>query len=131
AVLPGGGLGFADPLLDAWVLRRSDGQFEVVPVAPTRARSDNIERLGEALFFTTLMAPYNRADGPLSRFTCETCHFEGYVDGRTHHTGRGNVHATTKPLVGLFNNRPHFSRALDPDLSSVANNEFTVAGARS
>jgi len=88
-------------------------------------------RLGEALVFTTLIAPWNRSDGPLSRFTCETCHFEGYGDGRTHHTGRGDVHATTKPLYGLFNNRPHFSRALDPDLVSVAFNEFRVAGARS
>ncbi len=87
--------------------------------------------LGEALFFTTLMGPWNKSDGPLSRFTCETCHFEGYVDGRTHHTGRGDVHAVTKPLLGLFNNRPHFSRALDPDLVSVAFNEFRVAGAKS
>ena len=54
----------------------------------------------------------------------------GYVDGRIHHTGRGDVRATTKPLVGLFNNRPHFSRALDPD-SGVAENEFRVAGAPS
>ena len=41
-------------------------------------------RVGEALFFTTVMAPWNRSDGKLSRFTCEACHFEGYVDGRTH-----------------------------------------------
>jgi hypothetical protein len=33
--------------------------------------------------------------------------------------------------VGLFENRPHFSRALDPDLAAVAENEFRVAGARS
>jgi hypothetical protein len=77
------------------------------------------------------MAPWNKAEGRLSRFTCETCHFEGYVDGRTHHTGRGNVLATTKPLLGLFNNRPHFSRALDPDLTTMVNNEFRVAGAKS
>jgi hypothetical protein len=38
---------------------------------------------------------------------------------------------TTKPLAGLFNNRPHFSRALDPDLTAVAHNEFRVAGLRS
>jgi hypothetical protein len=76
------------------------------------------------------MAPWARSDGPLSRFTCETCHFEGYGDGRIHHTGRGDVHAVTKPLLGLINNRPHFSRALDPDLVSVAFNEFRVANAR-
>jgi hypothetical protein len=77
------------------------------------------------------MAPWNRSDAALSRFTCETCHFEMYGDGRIHHTGRGEVHAVTKPLRGLFNNRPHFSRALDPDLATVANNEFRVAGAKS
>jgi hypothetical protein len=38
------------------------------------------------------------------------------------------VHATTKPLLGLFNNRPHFTRALDPSLSRVAHAEFRVAG---
>ena len=88
-------------------------------------------RLGEALFYTTLMAPWDRSDGRLSRFTCETCHFEGYVDGRTHRTGRGDILATTKPLVGLLGNRPYFSRALDPDMTTMVNNEFRVAGARS
>jgi hypothetical protein len=77
------------------------------------------------------MAPWNHSEGRLSRFTCETCHFEGYVDGRTHHTGRADVHATTKPLLGLFNNRPHFSRALDRDLSCMVDNEFRAAGAKS
>jgi hypothetical protein len=131
-----GRLVFADPLLDAWVAARPGAGAaapEVVPVpeaagAPAR---DPAVRLGEALIFTTLIAPWDTSEGPLSRFTCETCHFEGYVDGRIHHTGRGDVHAVTKPLLGLFNNRPHFSRALDPDLVSVAFNEFRVAGARS
>jgi hypothetical protein len=41
------------------------------------------------------------------------------------------VHAVTKPLLGLFNNRPHFSRAQDPDLTAVVFNEFRVAGAKS
>jgi hypothetical protein len=125
-----GALVLADPLLDAWILARPGGATEIVPV-PADGPRDPAVRLGEALVFTTLMAPFNRSDGPLSRFTCETCHFEGYGDGRTHSTGRGDVHAVTKPLLGLFNNRPHFSRALDPDLTSVAFNEFRVAGARS
>ena len=111
-------------------LTRPGAKPTIVPVA-TAAPRDPALRLGEALIFTTLMAPWSRSDGPLSRFTCETCHFEGYGDGRTHHTGRGDVHAVTKPLLGLFNNRPHFSRALDPDLVSVAFNEFRVANARS
>ena len=120
-------LAMADPLLDAWVL--SDGRgLHVVPVndAPPRSQAS---RVGEALFFTSLMAPKNASTGALSRFTCETCHFEGYVDGRTHHTGREEIHATTKPLVGLVGNRPYFTRALDPDLSAVAHAEFRVAGA--
>jgi hypothetical protein len=123
----------ADPLLDAWVRARpgvDDSQIVSVDDEQSRARSVD-SKLGEALFFTTLMAPWNRSDGRLSRFTCETCHFEGYVDGRTHHTGRGEILATTKPLVGLFNNRPHFSRALDPDLTTMVDNEFRVAGAKS
>jgi len=119
----------ADPLLDAWV--SWDGAtFRVVPVPDAAAAPrDAMTRLGEALFFTTLMAPDNTSAGAHSRFTCETCHFEGYVDGRTHHTGRDEIHATTKPLVGLLGNRPHFTRALDPDLSTIAHAEFRVAGA--
>jgi hypothetical protein len=119
----------ANPLADAWIAYDGKGPRSV-HVADDRPTPPRV-RLGEALFFTELMAPSNKTDGALSRFTCETCHFEGYVDGRVHHTGRADVHATTKPLVGLFNNRPHFSRALDPDLSAVAENEFRVAGAHS
>src|SRR5262249_16370874 len=106
-----GSLAFADPLLDGWILDAKGREPEVGPArAVSSARDrDPLVRLGEALFFTTLMGPANRSDGPFSRFTCETCHFEGYVDGRIHHTGRGDVHAVTKPLLGLFNNRPHFS----------------------
>jgi hypothetical protein len=128
-----GALLYADPLLDAWVVARPPAKPQIipVPVAASQPPRDPSVRLGEALIFTTLIAPWNRSDGPLSRFTCETCHFEGYGDGRIHHTGRGDVHAVTKPLLGLFNNRPHFSRALDPDLTSVAFNEFRVAGLRS
>ena len=128
-----GDLVIANPLLDAWVRSRADDPSPVlVPVPdPRRGERTPASRLGEALIFTTLIAPWNRSAGPLSRFTCETCHFEGHVDGRTHATGRGDVRATTRPLLGLFNNRPHFSRALDPDLSIVAHSEFRVAGARS
>jgi hypothetical protein len=130
----------ADPLFDAFVRIDPHGPAEAEPAmvpaldpsTPVHPPSPTpVARLGETLFFTTLMAPWNSSEGPLSRFTCETCHFEGQVDGRTHHTGRGEIHATTKPLVGLFNNRPHFSRALDPDLTTVADAEFRVAGALS
>jgi hypothetical protein len=125
-----GSLALASPLLDAWVMVDKNGNSTVVKATGGSEANQDV-KLGEALFFTSLMAPWNKTEGRLSRFTCETCHFEGYVDGRTHHTGRGDIRATTKPLLGLFNNRPHFSRALDPDLSAVAHNEFRAAGAKS
>jgi hypothetical protein len=120
------GLVAADPLLDAWVVQRG-GAPRVVSIASAGPRRSVRSRIGELLFFTTLMAPWNSAEGKLSRFTCETCHHEGYVDGRTHYTGRGRVHATTRPLYGLFNNRPHFSRALDKTMSQMVHAEFRVA----
>jgi hypothetical protein len=129
--LPDGSLVVADPLLDAWMRSSPSGtHVEAVDDGLARSRS-TASRVGEALFFTTLMAPWDKSDGRLSRFACETCHWEGYVDGRTHHTGRGNVHATTKPLLGLMSNRPHFSRALDRDMATMVNAEFNVAGAKS
>ena len=123
----------ADPLLDAWITV-ANGAVVSVPAEDPGEHAPSpspTSRLGEALFFTTAMAPWSSSEGALSRFTCETCHFEGHVDGRIHSTGRGDIRATTKPLLGLFNNRPHFSRALDPDLTTVANSEFRVAGANS
>ncbi|MFQ5747670.1 MAG: hypothetical protein ACE5HF_10715, partial [Gemmatimonadota bacterium] len=121
----------ADPLLDR-VLRFGGPGAGDAPVraspelaeAPLRTPAD---RLGEILFFTTLMAPANRSAGDLSRFTCETCHFEGVIDGRTHFTGRGHVHATTKTLRGLGDNVPLFSRGGDRTLSSMVVSEFRVA----
>jgi hypothetical protein len=125
----GDAVAYASPLFDAWIkLDAAGGHFQRVD--PER-RPDPEVRLGEALFFTELMAPDNRSAGTHSRFSCETCHFEGAVDGRVHYTGRGDVSVVTKPLFGLANNRPHFSRAMDPDLSSVCHNEFRVAGAGS
>jgi hypothetical protein len=123
----------ANPLLDAWVIDDGRNARIMSAAAATAPQSRDAEaRLGEALFFTTLMAPWNRTKGSLSRFTCETCHFEGYVDGRIHDTGReGDVHVTTRPLRGLFNDAPYFSRALDPDLTTMVHNEFRVAGRRS
>lgn len=120
---------YASPLFDAWVRLDSFGAHAVRVDA--ERRPSPAARLGEALFFTELLAPDNRSDGTHSRFSCETCHFEGGVDGRTHYTGRADVSVVTKPLFGLANNRPHFSRAKDPDLSSVSHNEFRVAGAGS
>jgi hypothetical protein len=131
----GGGAVFADPLFDVWgrlAPEANEPPGLAAPPEPTPAPPRSAAaKVGEALFFTKLMAPWNSSAGPLSRFTCETCHFEGYVDGRIHHTGRDDVRVSTKPLLGLFNNRPHFSRALDPDLTAVADNEFRVAGALS
>ncbi len=131
ARLGDGSFVIANPLLDSWV-HAASGSLAIVHVDDAASHNRSVDsRVGEALFFTTLMAPWNKSKGRLSRFTCETCHWEGYDDGRTHHTGRADVHATTKPLLGLFNNRPHFSRALDPDLTTMVNNEFRVANAKS
>jgi DNA-binding beta-propeller fold protein YncE len=120
----------ANPLLDAWVVRRG-GEQRVVPIASARPARSQRSRVGELLLFTTMMAPWNSSEGKLSRFTCEACHFEGYGDGRVHFTGRSNgddkVHATSRPLFGLFNNRPHFSRALDKTTARMINAEFRVA----
>jgi hypothetical protein len=116
----------ANPLLDAWVelgpAPRVHSARAATPQDPSR-----LERLGEALFFTTLMAPDASSEGRLSRFTCETCHFEGGTDGRVHHSGRDDIRVSTRPLFGLFNDAPHFSRAHDRDLTSVCHNEFAVA----
>lgn len=119
----------ANPLFDAWVALDA-GEPRLLPAKAERARElTPEERLGEALFYTTLMAPAASSHGSLSRFTCETCHFEGGTDGRVHNSGRGGVFVSTRPLFGLFNNGPHFSRAKDPDLTSVSFNEFVVANA--
>ena len=124
-----GGVAYASPLFDAWV-QLGAGRRRVLRVDPERRPAVDV-RLGEALFFTELMAPENTSANTHSRFSCETCHLEGGVDGRVHYTGRADISVVTKPLFGLANNRPHFSRALDPDLSSVSHNEFRVAGAGS
>ena len=118
---------FASPLLDAWIVTHPGGPPHMAAVPdPTDDRSPS-ERLGEALAFTGLMAPHAGSEGRRSRFTCETCHFEGTTDGRTHWTGREDVHATTKTLRGLLNNRPHFSRALDRTTAGMVHAEFRVA----
>jgi hypothetical protein len=122
-----GGFIAANQLMDAWALCDAAG-VTLVPVpddAPARSAE---QRTGELLFFTTLMAPWNESAGESSRFTCETCHYEGYGDGRVHFTGRGDVHATARSLRGLQSNRPHFSRALDRTMSDMVHNEFRVAG---
>ena len=116
----------ANPLLDAWVIQRG-GAPRVVAVATAQPPRSALSHIGELLFFTTMMAPWNSSEGKLSRFTCETCHHEGYIDGRTHFTGRDNVFATTRPLFGLFNNAPHFSRALDKTMTEMVHAEFRVA----
>jgi hypothetical protein len=126
AQLGDGALVAANPLLDAWVVQRG-GAPRVVSVAGGRPQRAVLSRIGELLFFTTMLSPWNSSEGKLSRFTCETCHHEGYVDGRVHYTGRDTVHATTRPLYGLFNNRPHFSRALDKTMTQMVHAEFRVA----
>lgn len=115
----------ANPLLDGVILLRRDKPYEFTSWGEDIR--DNSTRIGEALFYTNMMAPNQISDAKHSRFTCETCHFEGTLDGRTHHTGRGDQHATTKNLRGVFNNRPLFTRAQDPNMSSMVHSEFRVA----
>jgi hypothetical protein len=121
----------ANPLLDGWLRLGPDNRVQLIGVDDPHDTRNFEERLGEALVFTTAMAPWNAADAQRSRFTCETCHFEGRGDGRTHYTGRERehmrVHATSKPLFGLFPNRPYFSRALDRSMAQMVDNEFRVA----
>jgi hypothetical protein len=115
----------ANPLLDGWTWIGDDGSTRTA--SADAAPRDAEVRLGEALFFTTAMTRRGDSEGAHSRFTCETCHFEGTVDGRIHYTGREDIHAATKPLLGLFVNRPHFSRALDRTLAVMVDNELAVA----
>lgn len=116
----------ADPLLDrVYRIRPNHEPAEIAWSGPPAGSARR--RLGEVLFYTTLLTPGNKTEGELSRFTCETCHFEGGIDGRTHFTGREHVFATTKPLRGLANNVPLFSRAGDATLASMVEAEFRVA----
>jgi hypothetical protein len=126
AAIAGDALIAANPLFDAWVVARG-GPPRLVPVASARPARPLPSRIGELLFFTTLLSPWNSSEGKLSRFTCETCHHEGYVDGRVHFTGRGRVFAATRPLLGLGNLRPYFSRALDRTMADMVHAEFRVA----
>jgi hypothetical protein len=128
-LLEGGSLLAANALLDRLVVWRPDALVHERLDYPDDRTFE--ERLGEALVFTSAMAPTNDATGYHSRFTCETCHFEGRGDGRVHFTGRHfedqRIHAVSKTLYGLFPNRPYFSRALDRTTSKMVDNEFRVA----
>jgi hypothetical protein len=124
----------ADPLLDAFVAL--DAEPRPIFVEPRDTKRGVDSKVGEALVFTTIMAPRQKSDAQLSRFTCEACHFEGGGDGRIHDTSRKNddghaILATTKPLLGLFNNKPLFTRAMDENLTQMAHAEFRVANANS
>ncbi|MEE8585513.1 MAG: hypothetical protein V3T83_11745 [Acidobacteriota bacterium] len=124
-------LALANTLLDrSQLLSLAEGktihQLAVLKASGERSASAR-SRLGEILFFTTLLAPNNSSQGPLSRLSCEACHFEGAIDGRIHYTGRQDIHATTKTLRGLARNVPLFSRAGDESLSSMVLAEFRVA----
>ena len=114
-----------NPLLDRLELwgcptRRAFLQLSSGPRSPTG-------RIGELLFFTDLLAPSNLSRGPLSSATCEACHPQGGFDGRTHYTGRSNVFVTTRPLFGLPENLPLFSRAGTADIPAMVVAEFDVA----
>ncbi len=120
---------FVSPLLDCVVkldLRRGRQLAELELEAYQEIRRCPESHMGEVLFFTTLLTPYNRTEGELSRFTCEACHFEGTMDGRVHFTGRDNIHASTKTVLGLANNVPLFSRGGTEGLATMVLAEFKV-----
>jgi hypothetical protein len=126
----GASLVYTTPLLDRVIQRDLSKRGKAT--APVRRFLDfpmrfTFTRLGEILFFTDLMTPNNSSRGELSRFTCEACHFEGRFDGRVHFTGRDHIHTATKPVRGLADNIPIFSRAGDRSLSSMVMTEFQVA----
>jgi mono/diheme cytochrome c family protein len=126
----GGSLVYASPLLDRVVKQeltaaKAPGPQTAAPL--DFPKSPRQSHLGELLFFTELMAPNNSSRGALSRFTCEACHIEGKMDGRVHFTGRRDIHAATKPVHGLANNVPLFSRCGDETLSAMVMAEFQVA----
>jgi len=118
------------PLLDRITVQDLEARRQLKTKIPTFSdppvRSTKI-RIGELLFFTPMLTPSNRTQVELSRFTCETCHFEGTIDGRTHFTGREDIHATSKTLRGLANNVPLFSRAGSESLAAMVMAEFDVA----
>ncbi len=114
-----------NPLLDAFVRIPRSRAYEVIELGDRAARAPDAW-LGEIMVYTTLMSPENTTEGRFSRFSCEACHFEGYSDGRTHHSGRGDVYVTTRVLKGLFNVRPYFSRALDRTTTRMIRNKFRV-----
>jgi len=113
-------------LTDRVYMRAKDGMRAI---SGRLGRDDRTaaSRLGEALLFTTLIAPGNSSEGGLSRFTCEACHFEGEVDGRVHFTGRDDVHATPKTLRGLAGTVPLFSSGGDDTMAKMVEAEVAVA----
>jgi len=142
AIVVGTTLAITSPLVDAIAFidvgpSSESGLRRVVPIVdPRRPLASSLSRLGETLVFSTALAPEQSSDGPLSRFTCEACHNDGGVDGRVHHTGRidGEGHdvvASTKPLRGLFQNAPLFSRAFDDTVGGMVHAEVNVGNANS
>lgn len=128
-------IALASPLADAVALvDRRTGARRVIPVVdPARPPAPALVRLGEALVFSTALAPEQASEGLSSRFTCEACHDDGRTDGRRHGSGRftgdDEVMVTTKPLRGLFQNAPLFSRAFDSSVAAMVHAEVRVANA--
>jgi len=136
-VVTGGRIVLASPLADAVaVLGPGDDDRRVLPLRdPRHPPASPLSRLGEALVFSTALAPEQDSAGIGSRFTCEACHDDGGGDGRLHSSGRfsddGEVMVSTKPLRGLFQNPPLFSRAFDESVAAMVHAEVGVANAGS
>jgi cytochrome c551/c552 len=136
-VVTRGRIVLASPLADAVaVLDLAGDARRVLPLRDARHPPPSpLARLGEALVFSTALAPEQDSDGIGSRFTCEACHDDGGSDGRLHSSGRfaddGEVMVSTKPLRGLFQNPPLFSRAYDDSVAAMVHAEVRVANAGS
>jgi hypothetical protein len=136
-IVAGGRIVLASPLADAVAVVSADGdERRVLPLHdPRNPPASPLARLGEALVFSTALAPEQDSAGLGSRFTCEACHDDGGSDGRVHGSGRfgddGEVMVSTKPLRGLFQNTPLFSRAFDESVAAMVHAEVGVANAGS
>jgi hypothetical protein len=136
-VVTGGRIVLTSPIADAVaVLGPGDDDRRVLPLRdPRHPPASALSRLGEALVFTTALAPEQDSAGIGSRFTCEACHDDGGGDGRLHSSGRfsddGEVMVSTKPLRGVFQNPPLFSRAFDESVAAMVHAEVGVGNAGS
>jgi hypothetical protein len=100
-----GSFAIANPLLDAWVhgTFAAGGKSTLCTADDSKSTGRSSDsRVGEALFFTSMMAPWNKSDGRLSRFTCEA---------RLATSKATSMDARTTRVAETFARRPSLSSA--------------------